>query len=259
MTHENKPANVVFLYHNEPDSSGHANGPDDQKTLDEIRKVDDRLAYLVKELGDAGIYDKINLIVLSDHGMQTTRKENIINTLEIVNPQLYNRYGSSPVFHIQPKNSSDINLIYNEFKFASEGKNFSVFRKGEMSHLKFGNNRRIMDIVLLADPGFAFEDIHVNSNGIYGVHGYDPKSINMTTIFMARGHLFKKGLRSPEPIENVDLFSLFSKLSGVPVAPNNGSFERVSNFLTGCSMNLQANAGLAFLALVVIYKNIVHT
>jgi ectonucleotide pyrophosphatase/phosphodiesterase family protein 5 len=153
MLDDEKPANMVFLYHNEPDSQGHKSGTDDPKTIEAIRKVNDRLAHLVQRLKDVGIYELINLVVLSDHGMMTVHKDQIINTSIMSDPNLYDRYGASPNFHIQPKNSSDLSKVYDSFKSASVGKNFSVYKKADLEFLNYGRNRRVMDIMLLADPG----------------------------------------------------------------------------------------------------------
>ncbi|OXA56725.1 bis(5'-adenosyl)-triphosphatase ENPP4 isoform X2 [Folsomia candida] len=234
MTDPDKPANMVFLYHNEPDSRGHTSGTDDPETIAEIKKVDQRVAHLVQRLKASGIYEKINLVILSDHGMQNVHKENMINTTGFADPQTYFRNGNSPVFHIKPKNKNDTAQIYEAFRTASIGKNFSVYRKNDLGHLKYGKSRRIADIVLLADPGYGFEDLRFNDAGVTGVHGYDNNNQNMTAIFMARGPNFKRSFKSSVPIENVDLVALFSKIMQVPL-PNtafNGTAKTVSEFLT---------------------------
>lgn len=178
MTHEENPANMIFLYYNEPDSAGHSFGTDDDRTIAIIKESDERAGVLFQKLKDAEVYDQINIIILADHGMQTVTRDTIINTTSIIDRNLYQRLGSTPVYHILPKDPNDTDLIYEAFKAASYTNKFSVYRKHELTHLKYSQNRRIMPILLLADPGYGFENVNPNPN--YGVHGYDPNFKNMS-------------------------------------------------------------------------------
>lgn len=181
MTDADKPTNMVFLYYNEPDSAGHSFGTDDDRTIQIIKESDDRAGLLFEKLKAAEIYDRINIIILADHGMQTVTRETIINTTDIIDRNLYQRLGSTPVYHIFPKDVDDTDRIYEAFKAASFSNRFSVYRKEELTHLKYSQNRRIMPILLLADPGFAFENVNPNPN--YGVHGYNPSFLNMSVSY----------------------------------------------------------------------------
>lgn len=49
------------------------------------------------------IYDKVNIIQLSDHGMSTVRLTNIINLKNYLTPNSYTFAGTSPTLHIIPK------------------------------------------------------------------------------------------------------------------------------------------------------------
>lgn len=178
MTDEERPTNMVFLYYNEPDSAGHSYGTDDERTIQIIKESDERAGYLFQKLKDAQIYDLINIIVLADHGMQTVTRETIIDTREFIDRSLYQRLGSSPAYHILPNDAADTDRIFDAFQQASYSNHFSVYRKEQLTHLNYSKNRRIMPILLLADPGYAFENINPNPN--WGVHGYDPNFVNMS-------------------------------------------------------------------------------
>ena len=60
---------LVCLYFNEPDHAGHVYGADSEEVNEQIKKSDEVLGYLLKSLTRLDIFNKINLIVLSDHGM----------------------------------------------------------------------------------------------------------------------------------------------------------------------------------------------
>lgn len=237
MTNETKPANIVFLYHNEPDSHGHSFGAEDEETLEEVRNSDNRANYLFEELKKAGIYEKINIIILSDHGMQTFHRDNIIDTMLMADTELYDNHGGTPVYHIVPKNNADLDRLYESFKTVSQGNsNFMVYKKEELlAPFNYGNNRRIMDIVLLAKPGFGFEDMtnsSFSSKGVRGVHGYDNEDASMRALFIARGPIFKAKYNATHPINNIDLVSLFSKIMGITGIPTNGSLDTIIEILS---------------------------
>jgi predicted AlkP superfamily pyrophosphatase or phosphodiesterase len=235
LTDDDKPINLAFLYSNEPDSQGHSDGTEDEATLQVIRESDDRAGELVAKLKAAGIYDSVNLIFVSDHGMQTVSNETIINTTTMVNSSLYTNPGGSPVYQIWPEEGVSVEQLHEAFLNGSQtyDRNFRVYKKEEMGFVNFTSNRRISPLVLLAQPGYAFEDVerNLNGQGKYGVHGYDNRFSSMYAFFVARGPQFKTGYLSPSPIDNVDLVPLISEILGIPPPPNNGSLRHTEHFL----------------------------
>lgn len=177
MTDEERPTNVNFLYYNEPDSSGHSYSPDDARINEIIKQSDDRAGLLFQKLKEAQIYDRINIIVLSDHGMETVTRSNIIDTRTFIDPSLYTRFGTTPLYQILPNDIANTDRIFDAFQQASRSNRFSVYRKEQLTHFHYSANRRIMPILLLADPGYDFENDYYDQN--YGNHGYDPNFVNM--------------------------------------------------------------------------------
>lgn len=230
ITHPTKPANMLFLYFHEPDAHGHNYGTDDSRTIKVIKQSDQRAGELFQKLKEAEIYDLINIVIVSDHGMLTVTRDKIINTTGIIDRNLYDVFGYTPVFHIRPKNENDTDRIYDAFKNASYTNHFSVRRKQELTHLNYNENRRIMPILLLADLGFGFDE-DTNPDPDYGVHGYDPSYRNMSPVFIAAGPLFRKGYVSQLPVNNIDLVPLFAKIMNVKDVPTDGTVERVELFL----------------------------
>ena len=68
----NGSINLGILYFNEPDSSGHRYGPDSRQMLKVIQRCDSTVGYLIEQLEKYKIYDKINIVITSDHGMAET-------------------------------------------------------------------------------------------------------------------------------------------------------------------------------------------
>ncbi len=100
---EDQPINLGLLYFENPDTVGHQHGPESPEIIDTIVQLDGTLGYLIKKLKANGLYDKINIILTSDHGMVSTPKEKIIELEKYIDSQLYTKYGGSPVLNILPK------------------------------------------------------------------------------------------------------------------------------------------------------------
>jgi len=236
LTDSKKPVNLAFLYYSEPDSQQHRDGPEDKETLRVVREIDRRIGELVRKLKNADIYDAINLIIISDHGMKTVSDNKVIDTRKMADSSLYTTViGLSSSRQLWPKSGVSVEDLYLKFKegVRSNG-NFQVFRKEEMGFLNYTTNRRVAPIILLANPGYVFEDLtgcYFNYRRVCGMHGYDPRSPEMHAFFAARGPNFKKGFVSTSPIQNVDLFPMISSIIGIPLAPNNGSLAHTIHLL----------------------------
>ncbi len=93
------------------------------------------------------------------------------------------------------------------------------------AHLHFGHNSRVPEIVCLADDGWLIGNLKINGKGYkFGAHGYDPKFPDMNAIFIGNGPAFNSGVVL-KPFDNVNIYDLEMKLTGVPALPNDGSLK----------------------------------
>lgn len=159
ITNSSKPANLVFLYYDEPDTHGHVFGPNADETIEEVAKADNRTSYLVDKLKEVGIFDKINLIMLADHGMKEVTQRHIINITALLNPEdIELTHGGTPVLQIAPTEGRGDDL-YNSLQNCSSTLNFTIWKKEELRHpYYYTTSRRVLDYILVADPGYAFDD-----------------------------------------------------------------------------------------------------
>ena len=104
ITDPKKPANLVFFYCEEPDSVGHAEGPEGEAIINVIQRMDKLTGYLLDRLEALGIQDQVNLIFLSDHGMEELSEEKVVDIYGIADTSKFDNYGSNPVFQILPNN-----------------------------------------------------------------------------------------------------------------------------------------------------------
>lgn len=253
---QSKPApNCLFIYFSQPDSMAHEYGPFHEKTLAEVRKLDDALGRLHKGLIELKEYHRTNLIVLSDHGMITVEaKHNLfLQECNKMYPGLsYQMKGVSPVWSIWPEAKPDdasfaqYNLteaVYQAFNNCLAAKfpgKIFVYRANEgPARFHYANNVRILPIFLYAklDYDIFFNDTserHRLGWPAYGNHGYDNREPEMQPLFFALGPNFRTDYDHPTEFENVDLYPLMLHLLQIPAHqyPHNGSFARVRGLLS---------------------------
>jgi len=231
ITNETDPANCVFLYFEEPDSAGHKYGPDSPQVVTEIQNADNITGYLINKLIEAKLYDKVNIIITSDHGMANVPNKNYINMTAIVDPKLYKFYGSSPVWSILP-NPGKEDEVYNGFLKASKTSDFKVYKKADIPEVyHYKNNRRILPILLVSSENWDIAPWAEDEGGsVHGNHGYNNSIASMHPFFIAHGPDFKKGFLS-KPFRNIDIYPLMCHLLGVSPRPNNGTLDNVKDLL----------------------------
>lgn len=97
-----EPINLGLLYWEQPDEMGHILGPDNPHMESVITGVDNLLSYLVRELKRAELWDTLNVIITSDHGMAQLSRERIIELDQYVDRDLYTMIDHSPTVAILP-------------------------------------------------------------------------------------------------------------------------------------------------------------
>lgn len=68
-----------------------------------VARLDDAAGYIQKRLVELGLDKRVNVIHLSDHGMNSVTPPNFINLKGMVNENDCTLYGTSPVLQIIPK------------------------------------------------------------------------------------------------------------------------------------------------------------
>lgn len=97
-----EPINLGLLYWEQPDEMGHILGPDNPHMESVITEIDNLLSYLVQELKKAALWDTLNVIITSDHGMAQLSTDRIIELDQYVDRDLYTMIDHSPDVAILP-------------------------------------------------------------------------------------------------------------------------------------------------------------
>lgn len=98
---KSSPINLGLLYFGQPDHLGHQVGPNSDLMMDMIVALDGLVGCLIRRLQDVNLFDSMNLIITSDHGM-----EQIIGAVQVdqyIEPALYDTFGGTTVWNILPK------------------------------------------------------------------------------------------------------------------------------------------------------------
>lgn len=101
LADSSKPANLVMVYFESPDFEEHIYGPNSNETIREIRKADEALGQIVASLKSKNVSD-VNVVVLSDHGMEAVSMSRMINITDILDHR-GRTVGFSPVLQIFPE------------------------------------------------------------------------------------------------------------------------------------------------------------
>lgn len=103
LRNETHPANLAMIYFDEPDAQAHLFGPFSKQVAQEIKRADAIISYFIGQLKDFKLYDTVNLIVLSDHGMAEIEPNRVIELNKFISRDLYDMHGASPLWNILPR------------------------------------------------------------------------------------------------------------------------------------------------------------
>jgi len=196
-----------------------------------LKNIDYIVGYLVQKLKYVGLYDRMNIIITSDHGMDTASLDNSLNLNDYVDITKFKAYGGLTQINIFPNDPKDEDYIYYSLKNIPH---YNVYRKNEVpERLNFRNNPRIGPIVMFGDVGyetFTKNKEKFNWNGWHGDHGGDIGVESMHPVFVARGPVFKKNFLAKQ-FNSTDTYVLMCHILGLEPAANNGSFANVRDML----------------------------
>ncbi|RWS19047.1 ectonucleotide pyrophosphatase/phosphodiesterase family member 5-like protein, partial [Leptotrombidium deliense] len=170
--------NLAMMYYNQPDKSVHKFGTFHTKVRQMVEFLDRVLYYLFAELQRRDLLHKINILIVSDHGM-TDLKVNDENALiylsdyiDIEN-DIIDIPESTAVAAILPK-PDKVEKVYQSLKYAN--KHMKVYLKEKIpERFHYKHNDRIMPIIAIADEGyFIFRKPRKEPLNLkIGQHGYD--------------------------------------------------------------------------------------
>lgn len=126
-----------------------------------IRELDNALLLLLRTLYRKKLEDRVNLIVLSDHGMSTIPVPHFIDLTAFLTPGTYSFAGSSPILQVIPMAGFENEVFANLSQAASAvDSHFSVYDKDTvLDRWRVWNYDRFGPFLAVAEPTFGFQDM----------------------------------------------------------------------------------------------------
>ena len=219
------------LYLEQVDHAGHDDGPDSPEVNAAMREIDAALARLVDGLKARGLFERTNIVVVSDHGMTSTAPERQIFLDDLVNLDDAGFVTGGILAGMNPKPTEAAAI---EHAILAPHEHMKCWRKFDVpARLHYGTNPRVPALLCLANDGWivtTHDAAAKRKHFSLGEHGYDNDDPKMRALFVAHGPAFKAGLRVPE-FNNVDVYPLLAHLLAIKPAPNDGRFDDVRAML----------------------------
>lgn len=224
LPEEERPR-LVMAYFDEPDGAGHKFGPDAEGTGVIVEYMDSLMREMYTALKALPHGDRINLVILSDHGMTAVSDDRKVDPEEFIKPEWCERIiWSNPVNIWPAENCCD--SIVDAFRGVPHVR---AYRKADIpAELCYGTSPRLGEVVLIPDLGWTLTGRDVRQRGN---HGYDPDDSDMQVIFCAAGPSFKSGVKCDAHFRNVDIYPLICHLLGIKPEKTDGILSRISPVL----------------------------
>lgn len=143
----------AMLYFHEPDLTGHYFGPNSQQVREKVTEMDKVLKHLVQKFDEKDLWNNVNVIVTSDHGMtEIDIPTKNIDLLTYVNDSdILLAPSLGPVANIMAT-PGKIDTIMDSLKNVEH---LEVYKRQDVpDHWHYSNNKRILDIVAVAEEGW---------------------------------------------------------------------------------------------------------
>ncbi len=216
---------LAMLYFDEPDYTGHDYGPEHPFTGEAVSRTDSILGYLRSGLASLEFSDRVNLIVLSDHGMAPVSADKYVNLSDYLKKEWVLRLvGGNPVYLLEPAEACADSIT----EALKQVEGVSAWEKEDIPpDLHYGSHARFPGILVLADSAWSIGTQPGLDGYSGGAHGYDQAYSCMHTIFYAEGPAFRKDYVAA-PFSNVEVYGIVTHLLGLDPADYDGNLRHVS-------------------------------
>ena len=205
---------LIMLYFSEPDHTGHDVGVSHPDILTSVVAMDSLLGYLMESLEKLEIYDKLNIFVVSDHGMVDVSNKRMIildDYISHMDDIVINGKGSHVQLDFKNNQNGYKGAFMKELKEIPHCQSWTKDEIPDRFHFVNGNTGNYL---LLADEGWFIStksDIDEGPFTLGGMHGYDPGLPSMHGIFYAVGANLREGIQIPA-FENIHIYPLICKI-----------------------------------------------
>jgi len=223
---------LVTTYFGGVDRAGHDFGPDAPETNAAIAHVDSAIGALMEGVDARGLGGKVNLVVVSDHGMTPVAKERTIYLDDYVDLAAVEVIDWSPVAALAPRGGGNAEGLYR--RLHGRHPRLTVYRRDDIpERYHYRAHPRIAPVIAVADEGWLISSRSRDASRPReerGSHGYDPALPSMRALFVAQGPAFRNGAVIA-PFGSVHVYGLLCEVLGLRPAPNDGALDSVRAML----------------------------
>jgi len=225
----------LTLYFEHVDVAGHKFGPQSTGIEESLRHVDAAVERLVAGLRRRNMLDRVNLVIVADHGMGATSAERVVSLDDLVDVADVHVVSEGVVTGLRAEPGREESV---ERHLLGRHDHVTCWRKSDVPvALHYGSHPRVPAVVCLADAGWLMLSRRAIREGLAkgrsvpaGSHGYDPADPAMAALFIAHGPAFRDHYRQAM-FDNVDVYPLLCRLLGLRAEPNDGRIEDVQGML----------------------------
>ena len=220
---------LLTIYFSTVDDAGHAYGPDAPETAAAVAEVDQAIARLIAGLKQRGLYNKMDLMLVSDHGMAAVPPKQVILLDQLFNPRQAALVLWTPeIVSIFP-NPGQLEPIYQQLR-AQLPAQAQVYKKQDLpTRWRYQDSKRIAPLLVVPEAGWRLMQQQrqqqwlskYGADRITGSHGYDNNHPSMQAIFIGQGPSFQAGRQLPV-FANVELYNLMCRILAIEPAQNDG-------------------------------------
>ncbi|WP_139177728.1 alkaline phosphatase family protein [Roseivirga pacifica] len=229
----------ISLYFSLVDDNGHGFGPNSEETKNTVLEADRLLGLLRAEIAEIDL--DVNLVVVSDHGMNEIKPEagnytTYDELLEGLDQDKFRFISNGAHAHFYVHNREDIDPL--EEALRAKAKNYKVYKKPDFpAHWHNATNNRVGNIIITMEPGHYLTSASraertIKDQNTRGEHGFDPyETEDMRGIFYAEGPQVKKGMQI-DAFENIHIYPFIAEILGITNLPEiDGKKEVLSSML----------------------------
>ena len=215
-------------------------GPDSPEVREAAAHLDAALGQLVTGVNRLGLSDRVNIVVVSDHGMAPHTDDQMVFLDTAIDPATVNVIATGEFVQLAPppgreQDRSSIDAIVR----AVRGKlpHVTFYTRDEIPvRYHYRDHPHIAPIIGVVDEGWMVTTREQearrkpDAEARRGAHGYDPALRSMHGLFVAAGPGVRQGLVA-EPFENVHVYDFLCALLKLTPAPNDGDARATGGFL----------------------------
>lgn len=213
---------LATLYFEHPDHAGHGYGPDSPQLHAALRDVDAAIGDLLSAIAARGLRDRVNLVIVSDHGMAPVPSGQVVAVEDMVDPADAQVVSTGQVVGFRPRPGREAAAAA---ALLGAHERYDCWRREALpARWQYGQHPRVPPIVCQMHVGWDAvprANLARRPDRTRGSHGYDPAAPEMRAIFIAHGPAFRSGTELPG-FDNVDVYPLLARLLDVEPAEHDG-------------------------------------